>query len=161
MQFKDIKQGQPVFILDKANMELKQGKVINNAFHLDTNNNLNGNVFTQQSNIMCRDITIEVNGTSSIYVIPEQLETTKAGNTVLSTSQDALIKELNTTCEDAKEKLANRDYYQMIVDKTPELLVKLNPALKKEQETETRLKAVEGSVSEIKDLVKTLVDKLS
>lgn len=36
-----------------------------------------------------------------------------------------------------------------------------NPALKKEQETETRLKAVEGSVQEVKDLVKTLVEKLS
>lgn len=31
----------------------------------------------------------------------------------------------------------------------------------KEQETETRLKAVEGSVQEVKDLVKTLVEKLS
>lgn len=50
---------------------------------------------------------------------------------------------------------------QMVVDKTPELLVTLNPALKKEQETETRLKAVEGSVQEVKDLVKTLVEKLS
>lgn len=49
----------------------------------------------------------------------------------------------------------------MVVDKTPELLVTLNPALRKEQETETRLRAVEGSVTEIKDLVKTLVDKLS
>lgn len=36
-----------------------------------------------------------------------------------------------------------------------------NPALKKEQETETRLKAVEGSVQEVRDLVKTLVEKLS
>ena len=36
-----------------------------------------------------------------------------------------------------------------------------NPALKKEQETETRLKAVEGSVQEVKDLVKALVEKLS
>lgn len=49
----------------------------------------------------------------------------------------------------------------MIVDKTPDLLVTLNPSLKKEQETETRLKAVEGSVQEVKDLVKTLVEKLS
>jgi len=161
MQFRDIKQGQSVYILDKANMELNQGKVVNNTFHVDSNNNFGSSVFTQQSNIMCRDITIEIAGKTSIYVIPEQLETTKAGDIVLSTNQESLIKELNSICSDAKEKLANRDYYQMIVDKTPDLLVTLNPALKKEQETETRLKAVEGSVSEIKDLVKTLVDKLS
>lgn len=161
MQFRDIKQGQSVYILDKANMELSQGKVVNNTFHVDSNNNFGSSVFTQQSNIMCRDITIEIAGKTSIYVIPEQLETTKAGDIVLSTNQESLIKELNSICSDAKEKLANRDYYQMIVDKTPDLLVTLNPALKKEQETETRLKAVEGSVSEIKDLVKTLVDKLS
>ena len=49
----------------------------------------------------------------------------------------------------------------MVVDKTPELLVALNLALKKEQETETRLKAVEGSVQEVKDSVRTLVEKLS
>lgn len=110
---------------------------------------------------MQRCYTIEIGGKSSVYVIPELLETTKAGNIVLSTSSEALIKEVNAICNDAKEKLANRDYYQMVVDKTPELLVTLNPALKKEQETETRLKAVEGSVQEVKDLVKTLVEKLS
>lgn len=161
MQFKDIKQGQPVFILDKSEMAINQGKVINNVYHVDSNNNNYGSVFTQQSNTIYRDVTIEIGGKSSVYVIPELLETTKAGNIVLSTSSEALIKEVNAICNDAKEKLANRDYYQMVVDKTPELLVTLNPALKKEQETETRLKAVEGSVKEVKDLVKTLVEKLS
>lgn len=161
MQFKDIKQGQPVFILDKSEMATNQGKVINNVYHVDSNNNNYGSVFTQQSNTIYRDVTIEIGGKSSVYVIPELLETTKAGNIVLSTSSEALIKEVNAICNDAKEKLVNRDYYQMVVDKTPELLVTLNPALKKEQETETRLKAVEGSVQEVKDLVKTLVEKLS
>lgn len=161
MQFKDIKQGQPVFILDKSEMAINQGKVINNVYHVDSNNNNYGSVFTQQSNTIYRDVTIEIGGKSSVYVIPELLETTKAGNIVLSTSSEALIKEVNAICNDAKEKLANRDYYQMVVDKTPELLVTLNPALKKEQETETRLKAVEGSVQEVKDLVKTLAEKLS
>lgn len=161
MQFKDIKQGQPVFILDKSEMAINQGKVINNVYHVDSNNNNYGSVFTQQSNTIYRDVTIEIGSKSSVYVIPELLETTKAGNIVLSTSSEALIKEVNAICNDAKEKLANRDYYQMVVDKTPELLVTLNPALKKEQETETRLKAVEGSVQEVKDLVKTLVEKLS
>lgn len=142
-------------------MAINQGKVINNVYHVDSNNNNYGSVFTQQSNTIYRDVTIEIGGKSSVYVIPELLETTKAGNIVLSTSSEALIKEVNAICNDAKEKLANRDYYQMVVDKTPELLVTLNPALKKEQETETRLKAVEGSVQEVKDLVKTLVEKLS
>lgn len=160
MQFKDIKQGQPVFILDKSKMKINQGKVVNNVYHVDSNNNF-GSVFTQQNNTMCRDITIESNGKSNIYVISELLETAKAGNIVLSTSSEALTKEINDICDDAKEKLANREYYQMIVDKTPDLLVTLNPSLKKEQETETRLKAVEGSVQEVKDLVKTLVEKLS
>lgn len=160
MQFKDIKQGQPVFILDKSEMTINQGKVVNNVYHVDSNNNF-GSVFTQQNNTMCRDITIESNGKSNIYVISELLEIAKAGNIVLSTSSEALTKEINDICDDAKEKLANREYYQMIVNKTPELLVTLNPSLKKEQETETRLKAVEGSVQEVKDLVKTLVEKLS
>lgn len=39
MQFKDIKQGQPVFILDKSEMAINQGKVINNVYHVDSNNN--------------------------------------------------------------------------------------------------------------------------
>lgn len=160
MQFRDVKQGQPVFILDKSDMKISQGKVVNNVYHVDSNNNF-GSVFTQQNNTMCRDITIESNGKSNIYVISELLEIAKAGNIVLSTSSEALTKEINDICDDAKEKLANREYYQMIVDKTPDLLVTLNPSLKKEQETETRLKAVEGSVQEVKDLVKTLVEKLS
>jgi hypothetical protein len=161
MQFKDIKQGQQVYILDKSKMELSQGNVVSNVFHVENNSSFGNSVFTQQSNVLCRDITIESGGKTSIYVIPEQLETTKAGNIVLATSQDALIKEVNLICNDAKDKLASREYYQTVVDKTPSLLIALNPALKKEQETETRLKAVEGTVGELRDLVKTLVDKLS
>lgn len=111
MQFKDIKQGQQVFILDKSEMAINQGKVINNVYHVDSNNSY-GSVFTQQSNTICRDVTIEICGKSSVYVIPELLETTKAGNIVLSTSSEALIKEVNAICDDAKEKLANREYYQ-------------------------------------------------
>lgn len=37
----------------------------------------------------------------------------------------------------------------------------LNKMLQHIELTETRLKAVEGSVQEVKDLVKTLVEKLS
>lgn len=159
MQFKDVKQGQVIYILDKSKMNINRGKVVNNTYHLENSNNF-GSVFTQQSNVVSRDITIDVNGKSNIYVIPELLETTKAGNIVLSTNSDALIKEINNICDDAKEKLANRDYYQMIIDKTPELLVTLNPALKKEQETELRIKAVENSMSEIKNMVQMLTKKL-
>ena len=118
MQFKDVKQGQVIYILDKSKMNINRGKVVNNAYHLENSNSF-GSVFTQQSNVVSRDITIDVNGKSNIYVIPELLETTKAGNIVLSTNSEALIKEINNICDDAKEKLANRDYYQMIIDKTP------------------------------------------
>ena len=48
----------------------------------------------------------------------------------------------------------------MIIDKTPELLVTLNPALNTEQETALRLQAVENSMSEIKNMVQMLTKKL-
>ena len=150
--FKDLKQGDTVFILDKTSFEIKQGKIINNIFHADTSFN---NVFTHQQNVLYRDITIEVDNKSNVYVIPENLDKTKAGNTlVIATSKNILSDDIEECSKDAKEKLANKEYYEMIISKTPDLLAELNPSLLKERETEKRLDNIEK-------LVKSLVEKLS
>lgn len=60
MQFKDIKQGQQVFILDKSEMTINQGKVINNVYHVDSNNSY-GSVFTPTHNETSGDMAYTAN----------------------------------------------------------------------------------------------------
>ncbi len=152
MLFKDLKQNDNVYVLDKSSFEIKQGKIINNTFHTNTSYN---NIFTNQQNILYRDITIEIDGKSSVYIIPENLDKTKAGNTlVIAISKSNLSDDIEECSKNAKEMLANKEYYEMVISKAPDLLAELNPSLLKERETEKRLDNIEK-------LVKSLVEKLS
>lgn len=67
MLFKDIKQNYPVYILNKQDLSLTQGKAVQVPFPRMEMNQKTGKTE------MVIDITIEANGKTATYVIPESL----------------------------------------------------------------------------------------
>lgn len=155
LQYKDIKENYPVYILDKKALSVRQGKVTAIAPHID------GAISTMANNgQLMRDITIDVGGTVTTYTIPENLSVTFAGSIVLSTTQEGLANEVERMKRESKEALAQVDHHQQVVDKAEELLAMLNPQVRERQETEKRFKSIEGDISGIRGMVKQLLDKL-
>lgn len=149
MIFKDIKQNYPVFILDKQALTITQGKAIAVAFpRLDLNKNVVG---TTQ---MVVDVTIEAEGKTATYTIPESLSVTYAGNLVLSTDRQGLVNEVEAMKTAAEQALSSMERQKEILAKSSALLAELNPAFKEKQETEKRFGQIEDSICEIKDLLK-------
>lgn len=147
MLFKDIKQNYPVFILDKQELKFIQGKVISTSFpHIDMNMKTAMNTAANQ---MVVDITIDVNGNTATYVIPENLSITSSGNLILSTDRDGLIREIEAMKNAAEQIISNVDYQKNIIEKSTVLLAELNPIYKKEIETEERFSKIENSFYEM------------
>ena len=155
MIFRDIKQGYPVYILNKQDLTISQGKVASAGFpRLDTNP-MSGKTE------MVIDITVnDGSGKTGSYVIPEGLSVTYAGNLVLATEKAALAGEVEAMKSSAEQALASVDRQREIVDKAGALLSGLNPAYREKLENDKRFDALEDSVGELKGLVRSLIDKM-
>ena len=155
MTFKDIQKNHPVFILDKSTVELRQGKVVEAAPHMNT-----GLATISGSGQPMRDVTIEMDGKQTVYTIPEHLSITFAGDIVLSTNKQGLSAEVERMKNEADTVLSSVERMKTVKLKSEELLADLNPAVKEKQETEKRFKSIEGDISGIRGMVKQLLDKL-
>lgn len=155
MIFRDIKQGYPVYILNKRELTISQGKVASAGFpRLDTN------PMTGKTEMVV-DVTVDDgSGKTGSYVIPEGLSVTYAGDLVLSPEKSGLSGEVEAMKSAAEQALASVDRQREIVDKAGALLSELNPAYREKAENDRRFDALEGSVGELKGLVRSLIDKM-
>ena len=101
MYFKDLKQNYPVFILDKQDLTLIQGKVVSAGFPRMEMNPAAG------KSGMVVDVSIEADGKTANYVIPENLSVTYAGNLVLSVDRQGLAGEVEAMKAAAEQPLSS------------------------------------------------------
>lgn len=145
MLFKDMKQNYPVFILNKEEMTVVEGKVKTVSFpRMDT---------SRGTTQMVVDVEIEADGKTATYAIPENLSVTYAGNLVLSTDGEGLLREIEARQTAAEQILASVDKQQTIIERAKALRAEYNPAFKEKQETEKKFKEIDKSISEMKDLM--------
>lgn len=119
MIFRDIKQHNKVYILDKMNVTIDEGIVTAVGIPQP---NLEGKIVI--------DVTINVKDKQATYTIPEQLSVTRANNLVLAIDQKDLIQELETMKTNAKLIIDSVDTQKTILQKADKLLLELNPVLK-------------------------------
>lgn len=162
MTFKDIKTNNTVFILDKNNLKVIQAKVINASQPKIDMSKPNS---CMSGTTLIVDIDLNIEGKTVSYSIPENLDITYTNTgLVLATDPNKLINEVNILNQEAKDQLAKKEYYENIINKTPDLLAELNPQLKEKQETDRRLNLMESSMSTMQsDISKitSIVEKLA
>ena len=162
MTFKDIKQNNTVFILDKNNLKVISAKVINASQPKIDMSKPNS---CMSGTTLIVDIDLNIEGKTVSYSIPENLEITYTNTgLVLAIDPNKLVNEVNSLHREAKDQLAKREYYEEVIKKTPDLMAELNPQLKEKQETDRRLNTMESSISNMQsDISKmtSLVEKLA
>lgn len=113
MAFKDVKQNYSIYILNKQDISITDGKVISVGFpHMDLNNKP-----TIGQSQMVIDVTIESNGKTATYTIPENLSVTYAGDIVLSTDKQGLIAEVESMKNTAEKILESVPKQKEVVEK--------------------------------------------
>lgn len=161
MLFKELKQNYPVYILDKQAVTFTQGKVISVSLpRMNVGNGTMPMMPPSSPTAMLVDVTIEADGRTATYSIPENLAVTYAGSTVLSTDREGISREIEAMRATAEQVLSSVDRQKEILDKTQSLLAELNPAYKEKKETDERFNRIEGDMSEMKSMVRDLLNKL-
>lgn len=111
------------------------------------------------------DIDLNIEGKTVSYSIPENLDITYTNTgLVLAIDPNKLVNEVNLLHQEANDQLAKKEYYENIINKTPDLLAELNPQPKEKQETDRRLNLIESSMSTMQsDISKitSIVEKLA
>lgn len=149
MMFKDIKQNYHVHILDKEQVKYMKGKVISVSFPRM--------MMTQSGAQQVVDVTIDCEGKTATYSIPEHLSVTYAGNYVLSTTLDNLSKEVESMKHTAEQIINSVDKQKEIVEKASHLLVELNPSFKEKKDIEERFNKIENNMTEMKSMLSSFI----
>lgn len=159
MTFKDIKENNVVYILDKNNLQVIKAKVKNSPIpKIDMNK---PNMGLSNSSLVV-DLDLEINGKVTQYTIPESLEVTYTSTgLVLATESSKLIPEVEAMAKEAKDTLAKEAYFKKVSEKSSGLLAELNPQLKERQETDRRLNLLEDKLSKVLTAVEKLTDQLN
>ena len=159
MTFKDIKENNVVYILDKNNLQVIKAKVKNSPIpKIDMNK---PNLGLSNSSLVV-DLDLEINGKVTQYTIPESLEVTYTSTgLVLSTESSKLISEVEAMAKEANDTLAKEAYFKKVLEKSSSLLAELNPQLKERQETDRRLNLLEDKLSKVLTAVEKLTDQLN
>lgn len=147
MYFKDLKQGYTVYLFDKSDISVKQGKVIEISLpHFDDKNYRVGAK-------MVVDVSINVDGKSRIYTLKEDTDTGYTDSIVISTDKSNIIREVEMAKAQSEEIINQVDEHTKRVAKYTEILAEFNPAIKEKREIDQRFGKLEDSINEIKNLL--------
>lgn len=151
MLFKDLKSGYPVYIFDRDKVAFTQAKVLSvTPPHFDSHY---GNPTE-----MVVDVSIE--GFSKPYTFKENTDAGYMNNLVITTERDKALLEVENLQTQSEQAWSKRDTYKEIAEKCAQIRAEFSPAFKEKRENEERFTKLEGSVSELKDMIKGLVKEL-
>ena len=153
MTFRDIKQGDIIYLLNKKDMTITEGSVASaSAPHIEPYGNI------QTTAQMIVDITANIANSQKTFAIPDSLATTYAGDLVICADKDAVIRELKSLQGQSKECVDNYEYHKERYTKCASLLVELSPELKERQQTEERFARLEDSLGRISEMLNKLIN---
>lgn len=156
MTFKDIKQGYPVYMLHKEeDLKAGQGKVVTMTQPRFPQQ------YSGQALAMVVDITIEENGANKTYTMPADSSVVSAGNTVLSTDREGILREVEAMKAESEDVLASMEKHKARAENCEKILTEWNPQLAEKKRQDERIGTLESGMSELKGMVKTLIEKLS
>lgn len=134
MLFKDLKQGQTIYAIDRKNAEYIEGRVEETPSlpHYDN-----------RQPTMTVDVKLSLKGEQRVYSIPENLSVTYAGDLCIATDQKDLISIVKDMEKKADEAIADYPRQKEVKDKCKKLALDLDPSLKARMESEDRLNRLE------------------
>lgn len=146
LQFKDLKKNYPIFILDREELVLIQGKVVNDVLPSRYD-------MTVRQNVV--DINVDSNGKILPYIVPENatVSSSKEG-IVIAVEIESIIREVEAIKNEAERQIADYDRQKERLQKATDLLEKSNPAFREKQETDRRFRDMETKMKEMYEMMK-------
>lgn len=159
MQFKDLKPGYPVYVFIKGD-ELKAvtGKIVNVSQSYFPQSQP-GQIASMQIAQRVVDVTVEAEGKTSTYSIPETLSVTYANNIVLSTDRDGILRDVEAMKGQSQEIVNSYDKHQAIIENCDKILEEWNPAFAEKKEQDKRILGLEKEVSGLTKMLSDFINE--
>lgn len=154
MLFKDLNPNYPIFIFNKTDITVQEGKVINKGLpHFDMLHNT--------TSAMVTDITIKAGDVTKTYTFKDDTEIGYAENLVISPNRDAILREVESIKDQSEQVLNQIDLHKATIEKCNKVLSEFNPVFKEKKETEQRFSKLESSVEDIKTMISNLSNTIN
>lgn len=149
MNFKDIKQGYPIYILDKKTVEVKQAKASNNSSlpHADAK-------FGGVSNLVV-DISTD---DGSTYVMMADADVAYTDDKVISTEVSYILRELNAMRSTSEQAVRDVPMHEQCIEKCNRAIAELDPTQREKQLTEKRFEKIESMQQQMFEMLKKLAE---
>lgn len=110
------------------------------------------------------DLTVEINGSSMTYVVPESRDVAMSNNITLACSVDPIMNQLNAAKRTSSDILDSIDKHRRTLEACDSILEEINPAFKQTKDQDWKIKNLEEKVdrmgSSFDELKELLIKKL-
>lgn len=162
MLFKDMKPGYPVYLLNKKDgIRAIQGKVVKVSEPYFPSVQP-GQMPTMNTTQRVVDVTLEAEGITNTYSIPETLTVTYAANSlVLSTDREGILRDVESIKTRDEEELRMQKKREEEIAACEKILEEWNPAFAEKKEQEKRLLNLEDKMGNIEGMLRKLISQTS
>lgn len=152
MTFKDIKQGYPVYVLHKGQMTARTGKVT-----MVSQPRFPQVAQQPMASGLVMDVTIEEDGQSRTYTMPESSAVVCAGDVIISTDRGGILMEVEAMRNASEEVVNSVQRHREIMEKCDRILTEWNPALAEKKQQEERISSLEDEVRGLGTMLKDFI----
>lgn len=157
MLLKDCQKGYPIFLLNRNDIVVSQGKIVDvSRPHFDNRN--------PTSTSMVIDVTVEIDGKQTSFVMPESANVAYTDNLVISSDRTDIMREVEAICNRNEEELKQTSVREQTVKKCKSIIEEWNPAIRQQRETDERMSKMEKEMgqmrSDVNDKFERIMQKL-
>ncbi len=147
--FSALRQGSPLYILDKGNLTLKVGNVESTTMPTGMNNL----PWLQMQQPMDATVRYEDGTTNEFKQLQPNTAVAVYGNVVVTETKELMAQEVESMARQSKQVLDSTAYHQKVMEACEGMKALLSPQFAKEKETEMRLTSLEQGLGDIKELL--------
>lgn len=153
MQFKDTKQGCPIYILDRKAVTVTTGKVTNAPLpHFDPK--------CPSASKMVVDLNVEADGNTTTYVLDDTAEIGYVSNLVITANRECVTRELESLRTQSEEALKMTAYHRDALAKCETLLAEYSPEYKQRSQYTERLDGIEHRLDLLGQSITKIIEKI-
>lgn len=166
--FKDLKEGFQIHALDTTDVPVyRMGKVVkvSDPRLPQMPQYQPGQMPYPQLLDRVIDLTVELDGKTDTYVVPENRDVAMASGITLACSVEPIANQVSAIRKKASDELANRERNERSVLACDSILEDINPEFRRKKEQDKKIKGLEDKVermsSSFEELKELLMKKLS
>jgi hypothetical protein len=142
--FKDSKSGYPAYMLDKEALRVSEGRIVNvGQPYIEPQKP--GQLAPSMQRLV--DVTIEADGKTQTFVIPEMLSVTYAGHLVISLERDDILREVKALRQQSVSAIDALPRHKETLSRCDAILAELDVEFKEKRERDSRLDRLESRIS--------------